>query len=152
LAKRRNLNLHFALAGALLLAATAADARNDKLLLPVAPAVAGSQLGEFQLRFGAATTQGAQPLGSMQVHATAEPYVMTSTGPARDRRTDTEMCQEAFRKAASELRRRAVAMGGTAAAGVVSVYKNLEFDSADRFECHVGMTKAHVELKGQAVR
>jgi hypothetical protein len=138
------------------LVAGAAQARNLKLLLPLQPAVraVSGQPGTVPLHFGSATADGLQAAGAVLGHGVGEPYGFVSShgGPSRDRRSDPEMCLDAFRKAVAEMRTRALAHGAIGIAGVVSFYNGVEMDSREVYECHVGFTRAVVDLKGQAVR
>lgn len=143
-----------------LLACAAGDAlaRNDKLMLPVDPALrhpaTRQVLGpDVALRFGKVSGQGVEVLSQIQAHAVADPWANTNLHVGRrDKLSDEQVCLNAFRKAAAELQQKARAVGGAAVAGIVSFYNNVEMDSAAVYECHVGHTRAVVTLKGQVVR
>jgi hypothetical protein len=148
-------------AAAVAAAAGAAHARNDKLLLPLDTALRGdiahgpvSQ--DVALRFGKASA-GGETGTLIEVHAVADPYAFNNMPPnsgnaRRDRKSDNEVCFDAFRKAVADLQQRARAMGAAAVAGIVSNYEHVEMDSAQVYECHVGSSRAIVDLKGQALR
>jgi len=131
-------------------------ARNDKLLLPVQPVLkqGGTRalIGDFNVRFGSASAAGYEVVSSgVEGKASLDPYRPTGTGP-RVRHPDDEVCRLAFRQALAELVNKARRVGGTALVGVVSNYDHVENDSPDNYECHVGMTKAVVVLKGSIAR
>jgi hypothetical protein len=144
---------------AVLAAAGAAHARNDKLMLSIEAALRSpgtrQLLGpDVQLRFGRATAAGAEIVNSqVAVHAKADPFVNSSAGYGRrERLSDPEVCLDAFRKAVVALQNRARAAGASAIVGIVSNYNNVEMDSADVYECHAGHMRAVVDFKGQAAR
>ena len=144
---------------AALAAAGAASARNDKLLLPVDSALRGSGLvaapqADMPLRFGTGTAAGADALPSVNAHGVMDPSAAAGNnyGNKRDRRPDADVCQDAFRKALAELQQRGRASGGVAVVGIVGNYRGAVFDSPNAFECHVGMTRVVVDLRGQPVR
>lgn len=145
-----------AFALALVLAGTA-QARNTRLTLPLEPALrgAGGELApQVRLLFGSASAEGLKPLSTVQVQGVGSPHGTARAphgGPTGYRRSDAEMCQEAFSKAAGELQRRATAMGGVAAVGILSYFSGTETNSRDAYECRVGMTRAVVELKAHIV-
>lgn len=155
--KRQSMVTRFA-AVALLLAAGAAQARDTRLTLPVEPALraARNQLpADTQLLFGSASAEGLKPLTTVQVQGAGAPYgTMRSPahgGPVGYRRSEPEMCQDAFNKAVVELQRRVAAVGGVAAVGIVSYFSGTETNNRDAYECRTGMTRAVVELKAQVV-
>lgn len=133
-----------------------AHARNDKLLLPLQPVLnqGGTRalVGNFNVRFGSASAAGFDIVSSgVEAKASLDPYRPTGTGP-RVKQPDEEVCRLAFRQALAELVNKARKAGGTALVGVVSHYDHVENDSPDNYECHVGMTKAVVMLKGSIAR
>lgn len=131
-------------------------ARNDKLLLPVQPVLkqGGTRalIGDFNVRFGSASASGYDIVSSgVEAKASLDPYRPTGTGP-RVKQPDEEVCRLAFRQALAELVNKARKAGGTALVGVVSNYDHVENDSPDNYECHVGITKGVVVLKGSIAR
>lgn len=155
--KRQSMMIRCA-AVALVLVAGAAQARDTRLTLPLEPALraARSQLpADAQLLFGSASAEGLKPLTTVQVQGAGVPYgTMRSPahgGPVGYRRSDAEMCQDGFNKAVVELQRRVSAVGGVAAAGIISYYSGTETNSRDAYDCRVGMTRAVVEFKAQVV-
>lgn len=146
------------LAATLAAAAGAASARNDKLMLPIQPALAhpGTRqmvANDVALRFGgAAAVAGGGAV--VEAHAVADPFGApnTNAGGSRTRRSDADTCLDAFRRALMDLQQRARVQGGTAVVGIVSNYNRQEMDSRDVFECRAGNTRAVVDLKGTVVR
>src|SRR5213595_3359620 len=146
---------------ALAASAGAAQARNDKLLLPIDAALRSpgtrAILGQdVTLRFGKASAAGAEIVSpAVAVHAVADPYgggTNNNGQGGRTRRSDDQVCLDAFRKAVIELQQRARTSGAAAVVGIVSNYQGVEFDSPQVYECHVGITRAVVDLKGQSAR
>lgn len=143
---------------AVLATAGGVQARNDKLMLPIGPALRSpgtvQLLGpDVQLRFGRATAGAEITNPQIEVRGVGDPFVSTNMGYGRrERRTDEQVCLDAFRKAVVELQKRARSSGASAVVGIVSNYNRVEMDSADLYECHVGYTRAVVDFKGQAAR
>jgi hypothetical protein len=141
---------------ALIASMQGAQARNDKLIEPVQPVLnqgATRQLiGSFNVRFGSASAAGYDIISSgVEAKGSVDPYRPTGNGP-RVKQPDDEVCRYAFRQAVAELVNKARKAGGTALVGVVSNYDHVENDSPDNYECHVGMSKAVVVLKGSIAR
>lgn len=141
-----------------LAAAAAVQARDTRLTLPLEPALraAGAQLAaDVQLQFGSASAEGLKPLTTVQVQGAGPAQGTTPRAwhgaPGSYRRTDAEMCQEAFNKAAVDLQRRAKAVGGVAAVGIVSYFSGAETNSREVYECRTGMTRAVVEFQAQII-
>jgi hypothetical protein len=136
-------------------AAPSAQARNDKLLLPIAPVLrqpgTRNLIGEdIALRFGTPVPAGFELDGPVvEARGVADPY--PKHGP-RYPKPDDEVCRDALRQALLELVSKARTASHNAVVGVVSNYQKVEFNSPEAYECHVGMTRAVVELKGQVAR
>jgi uncharacterized protein YbjQ (UPF0145 family) len=151
-------HFHVCAAGAIaLLLSGSAFARNDKLLLPLQPASRAAQqfVGQdVQLRFGKASAAGAEIMSVVEGQASVDPWENSSYAGSggRSRRSDEDACADAFRKAALQLRQRAKGVGAGAVVGIVSNYNGEPMDSTELYECHAGMTRAVVQLKGQAAR
>lgn len=149
--------LALALLGA---AAGPAAARNDKMLLQIAPAMNGQgarQLLDSTLpvSFGSASAAAAdKQLPPAEVRGVADPFGPSNTnaGGSRQRRSDEATCADAFRKAVFELQQRARRMGATAVVGVVSNYKDGVLDSREVFECRIGHSRGFVDLRGSFAR
>lgn len=150
---------------ATLLAATAiaavaggAWARNDRLLLPIEPALRSNEsrtvlAADMPLRFGKVSAQGAQTVGGASVQAVADPFgpIDNNNGGRRLRRPDEIVCQEAFRRALAMLQARGRAVDASAVVGIVSNTGNLEMDSPSTYECRIGHSRGVVDLKGAFV-
>ncbi|HSV36408.1 MAG TPA: hypothetical protein VLI46_12675 [Ramlibacter sp.] len=132
-------------------------ARNDKLMMPIDAALRGNAgphaiSRDVRLGFGRASADGLEVVNPhIEVRGVADPF--GDPGQVRrERRSDAQVCVDAFRKALGELQRRAMSSGAGAVVGIVSNYNKVEMDSRDVYECHAGYSRAVVELKGQAVR
>ena len=154
----RSAGLRCLLASVLLAAAGAATARNDRLLLPIEPALRSNGTramlaADIAMRFGAASNSGAES-GFVSTHAVADPFGggNPSTGGGRQRRADDVVCLDAFRKALLDLQQKARQQGGTAVVGIVSNYNNMVMDSREVYECHIGNSRGVVDLKGVVAR
>jgi hypothetical protein len=150
--------LRCVLATLLLAASGVAAARNDRLLLPIEPAMRtnGTRAmlaADIPLRFGAASNTSGES-AYVQVHAVADPFGSgnPSTGAGRQRRADEVVCLDAFRKALVDLQQKARQQGGTAVVGIVSNYNNTVMDSREVYECHIGHSRGVVDLKGVVAR
>lgn len=127
--------------------ATAADARNDRLRLPLAT-VLNSQEARTRLDPGIALYFGKQPY--------AAPASRLGTFTANEKtnffnKTDEEGCNWVFLSAVRKLQEHARRLGGNAVVGVISVYKNQEFSSETEFECGAGNVVGGVALRGEVV-
>jgi hypothetical protein len=157
---------HRSIAAALLatsLAALAGStwARNEKLMLPIEPAMRSQgtrQLvaPDIPLRFGKASGQGMDITAGVAVaHGVATPYTPGNSnngGRPGPHRRDEIVCLDAFRQALVQLQSRARAAGATAVVGIVSNYNGIEEDSPSAYECHIGHSRGVVDLKGQLAR
>jgi hypothetical protein len=146
-----------ALLAAVLCAASAgALARNDPLMVdsPDAAGVRGYQ-ANVPLRYGKATeVSGEASMGHLETWGTQDTYSPVVADPTarRERRPDADVCQDAYRKAVVYLQNQAVAAGGVAVVGIVSVSNGNGVDNTRQFECRIGRSRALVELRGQAAR
>ena len=149
---------HGLLAAALLGAAGSAAARNDQMMLPLDAALKEAQSSlrpDIALRFGNESAAGADAaLGTLEAHGVGDLYgaINTNAGGSRPRRTDVEVCQDAFRKAVADLQAKARARGATAVVGIVGNYHGIVYSSTSQYECHSGATRAVVDLRGQLAR
>ena len=127
--------------------ATAADARDDKLHLPLADVLSGPEARKtldptVQLYFGR------QPY--------AEPVKRLNPTTSNKKtnflnKTDQEGCNWVFLSAVKGLQEMARKMGGNAVVNIVSIYKNQEFVSETHFECGAGTFVGGVALRGEVV-
>ncbi|MBI2769412.1 MAG: hypothetical protein HYX47_07310 [Burkholderiales bacterium] len=153
----RNTVVHAGLALLLLVACAAAQARNDKIMLPIDAAMRlqGTQAvvgRDIQLRFGKESAAGSETMTVVDGKGVGDPFGNSTPYGRRDRRPDEQVCLDAFRKAVSDMQHRARAAGAVAVVGIVSNYERKEMDSREVYECHAGQSRAVVELRGQAVR
>ncbi|HCY61256.1 MAG TPA: excinuclease ATPase subunit [Oxalobacteraceae bacterium] len=138
----------FVILGAALTAASAAQARDTKHLLPIAAAMetADTQeklVGSVKFYFGD------------QKH----PKVLDKLGSDFSNRktnafgkSDETACNWAFLSALVALEQRAISLGANAIVNVVSYYKKNTHSSQSEFECHAGAVMAGVALKGDFVK
>jgi hypothetical protein len=147
----------FLAAAALAALAPAAQARNVRLMEPLADTLRDSRaheiVGNLGLRFGGSTAQGAEIL--------RRDVVVTGTGATKlndvgeddkVRPSDHDLCRRAFEDAVTQLAFSARAAHAGAIVGVVSDYEDQVFDDPDHFECHAGTLKAYVTLRAQLAR
>jgi uncharacterized protein YbjQ (UPF0145 family) len=133
---------------ALLGAASAVQARDTKLMLPVAGAMADNdargRLGDsVKFYFGRQKTPPIRVrLGSDQ----------TSQKTNSFNKTPERACNWAFLSAMLHLQQRARQLGADAVVNIVSNYKNVENSSRTEFECHDGAMVSGVALKGEFVK
>jgi uncharacterized protein YbjQ (UPF0145 family) len=78
--------------------------------------------------------------------------VGSAAGGSRTRRGDVEICQDALRKALADLQAKARARGASAAVGIIGNYHGIAYNSSTQYECHVGATRAVVDLRAQLAR
>ena len=127
--------------------ATVADARDDRLRLPLAD-VLNSPDAKAKLDPGVALYFGRQPY--------APPAQRMSVTTANKKtnffnKTDQEGCNWVFLSAARSLQEYARKMGGNAVVNIVSFYKSQEFISETHYECGAGSFVGGVALKGEVV-
>jgi hypothetical protein len=127
--------------------ATVADARNDRLRLPLASVLNSPQARErldhgVQLYFGRQPyPPPAQRLGVFSANEKTNFF----------NKTDEEGCNWVFLSAVRKLQERARKQGGNAVVNIVSNYKNQEFSSETEFECGAGNVVGGVALRGEIV-
>ncbi|MEJ5991585.1 hypothetical protein WG902_16400 [Ramlibacter sp. PS3R-8] len=138
---------------------SSAWARDDKLLLPIGPALrstVGPRLpGDIAFGFGRASAAGLDAgAAGASAYGKADPFTAPNPnfGGQRARRPDAVVCIDAFRKALAELQDGARDAGATAVVGIVSHHDGTDMDSATTYECHVGHTRGVVELRGAFTR
>jgi uncharacterized protein YbjQ (UPF0145 family) len=125
-----------------------AEARNTKLLLPIAAALAANDAEEkldvsIKFYFGNQET----------------PKILSKLGSdVSNRKTnafgksDEKACNWAFLSAMIALEKRAQQLGANAVVNIVSYYDRNVMSSATEFECHAGAIIAGVVLKGDFVK
>jgi uncharacterized protein YbjQ (UPF0145 family) len=125
-----------------------AAARDDRLKLPVAGALAKGQNykekidPQIRLYFGKQT--------KLKVAKTIGEWTSNKKTNAFNK-TDQEACDIAFISAAVSLQDRAKREGGNAVINIHSVYKNDKFESTSEYMCGAGATMAGVALRGTVV-
>jgi uncharacterized protein YbjQ (UPF0145 family) len=133
---------------AFLAAIEPACARDTKLLLPIAAAMATKD-AEEKLE------------GSVKFFFGTQEYPKVTTKLGTDvsnRKTnafgksDEKACNWAFLSAMIALERRAKQLGANAVVNIVSYYQRVEMSSTTEFECHAGALIAGVALKGDFVK
>ena len=127
--------------------ATMADARNDRLRLPLAN-VLNSPQARARLDMNVALYFGQQPY--------AAPLRRMGTFTANEKtnffnKTDEEGCNWVFLSAVRKLQELARRQGGNAIVNVISVYKDIPFSSETEFECGAGNVVGGVALRGEIV-
>jgi len=137
-----------AMIAAALAIAMPAQARDSKLLLPVAAAMsandAQNRLGEtVKFYFGKQATP--KVLERLSVDQTSQKT--NSFGKSAE-----TSCNWAFLSAMLRLQQRAHELGANAVINIVSNYKNVEMSSETQFECHDGAMVTGVALKGEFVK
>ncbi|QSI76822.1 hypothetical protein [Niveibacterium microcysteis] len=68
------------------------------------------------------------------------------------RKSEAQTCRDAYRDALLRLSEQARSRGNNAVVGIISNYRDVPSDSAMHYDCHAGMTRAEVVLKGRSVK
>lgn len=138
------------LMAALLIAVAAlpAQARDDKLLLPIAEAMKDN---DAQNRLGDSVKFyfGDQPTPKVVERLVTD---QTSQKTNSVGKTPQRACNWAFLSAMLQLQKRAQSVGANAVINIVSNYKNQPMSSATEFECHDGAIMSGVAFKGEFVK
>jgi uncharacterized protein YbjQ (UPF0145 family) len=136
------------LLGLALVALTSAEARDTKLMLPIAEAMSTPEAreklqGDIRFFFGD------------QVY----PEVKERLGQGVSNRktnaankTDKRACEWAFLSALLAMQERARGLGADAVVSIESYYRKIPVKSATEYECHAGAVIAGVALKGEFVK
>jgi uncharacterized protein YbjQ (UPF0145 family) len=145
---KKNTILSVAMAAAAIAIAMPAQARDSKLMLPLAAAMsandAQNRLGEtVKFYFGKQATPPV--LERLSVDQTSQKT------NAFGKSAETS-CNWAFLSAMLRLQQRAHELGANAVINIVSNYKNVEMSSETQFECHDGALMSGVALKGEFVK
>jgi hypothetical protein len=120
--------------------AGSAEARNDRLLLPIADALAagsGRLDPRIRLSFGGGGAGGRRYTANRKTNSMG--------------RGDKEACEWAFLSAALALQERARKEGGHGVAGITSVHRRREIASATQYVCTAGNVVVGVALRGSVV-
>jgi uncharacterized protein YbjQ (UPF0145 family) len=144
----KTLTISLVFIGVLLAAKIPAYARDTKLMLPIAAAMATKD-AEDKLDGSVKFFFGNQEY----------PKVITKLGTdVSNRKTnafaksDEKACNWAFLSAMVALERRAKQLGANAVVNIISYYQKVEMSSTTEFECHAGAVIAGVALKGDFVK
>ena len=127
--------------------AKVADARDDRLRLPIAD-VLNSADAKAKLDPGVALYFGKQPYAPP-----AQRMTVTTASKKTNffNKTDEEGCNWVFLSALRSLQEYAHKVGGNAVVNIVSMYKNQEFVSETQYECGAGNVVGGVALRGEIV-
>jgi uncharacterized protein YbjQ (UPF0145 family) len=132
----------------LLTAALPAQARNDKLMMPISAAMDAPEAKEkldtsIKYYFGhQKTPRVLQKLGTNSSNKKTNAFG----------KSDEAACQWAFLSAMLSLEQYAKSVGANAVINIVSNYKKVEMSSETDYECHAGGIMAGVALKGDFVK
>ena len=128
-----------------LFVAVPADARDDRLRLPILDAMSTPD-AKAKLNGGVRFYFGPQahpaPTRSMGDFTANKKTNFTN-------KSDKEGCEWAFLSAAISLQERARQLGGNAVINIRSAYKNVEFSSETQYECGAGTFIGGVALRGE---
>jgi hypothetical protein len=124
-----------------------ADARDDRLKMPIADAMntpdAKAKLSP-QIRFFFGTQKHAAPTRSFGEYTANRKTSFLGKG-------DKDGCAWVFLSSAIALQERARQLGGNAVINIRSAYKNVEFSSETEYECGAGTFAGGVALRGEVV-
>ncbi|HMF41070.1 MAG TPA: excinuclease ATPase subunit [Polyangia bacterium] len=137
----------FALVLGLSCIATMADARNDRIRLPLAN-VLNSPQAQARLDPAIALYFGQMPYAPPAQHL----GVFTANEKTNVTiKNDVDGCNWVFLSAVRKLQEYARRQGGNAIVNVISIYKNQPFSSETEFECGAGTFVGGVALRGEVV-
>jgi hypothetical protein len=126
----------------------AAQAKDDRMLMDIAAALAtpaGHDRFDDTVAFLWADQAYPPPLQTYDIHTTE----YRAFAPTR---TEDEACIVAFIEALALLRDHAKAVGANAVVDIKSIYRNREFRSDTQFECRAGYVVNTVSLEGRVVK
>ena len=131
----------------ILAVAKVADARDDRLRMPLADVLASAD-AKSKLDPGVQLYFGKQPYAPP-----AQRMNVTTANKKTNffNKTDQEGCNWVFLSAVRSLQEYARKMGGNAVVNIVSIYKNQEFSSETQYECGAGNVVGGVALRGEVV-
>lgn len=140
--------LKFTLLATALVLASAAQARDTKIMLPIEAALnandAQARLGD-DVKFYFAGQPTPKNLEKIDAQKTSQRT--NSFGKSAE-----SACNWVFLSALLQLKKHAQDVGANAVINIVSNYNNIETASATEFECHEGAIMAGVALKAEFVR
>lgn len=138
----------FVFLGAALVAVSNVQARDTKLMLPIAAAMESQNTqeklqGKVKFYFGKQKyPKVLKKLGSDFTNRKTNAFG----------KSDDVACNWAFLSALVQLEQKAIELGANAVVNVVSYYKKNTHSSPTEFECHAGGLMAGVALKGDFVK
>ena len=138
-----------AAAAALMATVAPAQARDNKMMLPIAAAMADNdakgRLGDdVQFYFG-----DQKPAGKVLEQLGSDQTSQKTNSVGKSAQTS---CNWAFLSAMLQLKKRATALNANAIVNIQSNYKNVPVSSATEYECHDGALMTGVALKADFVR
>jgi hypothetical protein len=127
--------------------ATCAEARDERLLFPIADALADSGL-QMKVNPDVKLYFGKQPFPEP-----AENFGLYTSNKKTNffNKSDKEACQLAFVSALISLQERAEKLGGNAVINIRSIYRKDQFISETEYECGAGIVVGGVSLRGEIV-
>ncbi len=132
-----------------LMAAGAAEARNDKLNFPISGALTHPKAKDALLP-NVALYFGDQPVPA-QAPSNRTLEITTSRKTNAFGKSDEAACQWAMLSALKALQERAAREGANAVINIKSNYEHQEFSSTTEYQCGAGALMAGVALKGTVV-
>ncbi|MBI3285470.1 MAG: excinuclease ATPase subunit [Burkholderiales bacterium] len=134
--------------GAMMASAVSAQASDNKVLLPIAGAMAAN---DAQSRLGDSVKFyfGNQPTPKVLEKIAIDKTSLKTNSFAK---SNEKACNWVFLSDLLQLQKRAKELGANAVIQIVSNYDNVEYSSDTEFECHVGGIMAGVAFKGEFVK
>jgi uncharacterized protein YbjQ (UPF0145 family) len=125
-----------------------AHARDDKLMLPIAPALEAKDAKE-KLDGSVKFYFGDQPTPKIVTKLSTD---VTNQKTNAVGKSDEKACHWVFLSAMIQLEKRAKQLGANAVVNIVSYYQKNVMSSPTEFECHAGTIVAGVALRGEFVK
>jgi uncharacterized protein YbjQ (UPF0145 family) len=125
-----------------------AHARDDKLMLPIAPALEAKDAKE-KLDGSVKFYFGDQPTPNVLTKLGTD---VTNQKTNAFGKSDERACNWVFLSAMIQLDKRAKQLGANAVVNIVSYYQKNVMSSPTEFECHAGTVIAGVALRGDFVK
>lgn len=133
---------------AAMLANVAVHAADNKVMLPIATAMAENN-AQYRLGNSVKFFFGKQVTPPVLERIAVD---KTSLKTNAFGKTNEKACNWVFLSDMLQLQKRAKELGANAVINIVSNYENVEYSSETEFECHVGAIMAGVAFKGEFVR
>ena len=132
----------------LLFIASRVNARDDKLLLPIADVLNGPD-AQKKLDSSIKFFFGNQPHPKIITNFQSD---VTNLKTNAFNKTDQRACEWVFLSALLALEKRAKQLGANAVVNIISYYRKVPMSSDTQYECHAGTLMAGVALKGDFVK